>query len=954
MKPLLYKIFVSFLLLLSGINVSVAQTLKVAILDFENTSGITKYDGLGKAMSSMLITDIATNVSPRRLQIVERSQIQKILKEQNFQASSAVDKTSTVKAGKMLGVKYLLIGDIYVLNDALIINARFVDAETGDIKFSKKQEGKLSAWLSLKTNIAKELSTSISMPFTEPSIRDKEMSIATLTTFGNAIAANDAGDTTKALILLSTVAEFDPEFKYIDDLKNEIDLLKKQVKKNSEDIKELQKSGDLVVNATDYKEFSNNLNSELLSGREKWTIINEIYDKFPEQRTEISSLHYTFFNTKEVKSHDVAFYEHIFNDLTKINKVEKKICLLDLVDNILSTAFLKAGNFEKDKDNVLIINNYIERSVTLRYQISKPSYDLQFSKFYYLIVNHSYNHYVYPLFLSRFLDSFVQSLFISKEFAVEFRETFKKINELSQPTLIQLLFEYLIQNSNSELLISEIEKSSPLNIVPYSWVSPYQKDVLTSELFSLGSRICLDKNNQISFNNKILGNDVRMTTNLKDNLRNKIGEMPYPYTHDVPIKNIYILDNSNFKNLAEIKINPFLTQITQFNDLWRVNQLLKEIDLNSKSYYNKADIVYSKEWSNLKGKFKTYDEFVKYLNNKEDFDNILDGINFISTGIPYLNTGGICNLNGDYFLNIKSNHSNLLDDVVILEDKSKLEVSNNMYMTFEKIVFPKNRFSHLDTSVFKQDNFWWKVLNLVDKCQYEKDIDFDNIVDHLRLSNQNQLELIMELYEIDRKNFLEANRQKAVENIKGLGYFNLITSKLGPYKGFIQIDTQFYYKLSLFSDFERNPYKLLKSFENGYNNIIDTSKSNDRLRQLSNAIGTFANLMYIYGSIKKETIEINNHYDNGQYYNIVLNVEEQYNACMVNQYQALLLASSLSNFKGQDLLIKEISKLKMNYKFSDSYGGFTMREMFQNDFKELYQRNLISKELYNEVLRMLK
>ena len=137
MKKILILIFVLVFNFLSY-----SQSIKIAILDFENTSGIAKYDGLGKAMSSMLITDIESNVSPKRLQLVERAQIQKILKEQNFQSSSAVDKTTTVKAGKILGVKYLLVGDIYILNDVLVINARLTDTETGDIKFSKKQERK--------------------------------------------------------------------------------------------------------------------------------------------------------------------------------------------------------------------------------------------------------------------------------------------------------------------------------------------------------------------------------------------------------------------------------------------------------------------------------------------------------------------------------------------------------------------------------------------------------------------------------------------------------------------------------------------------------------------------------------------------------------------------------------------------------------------------------------------
>ena len=118
-----------------------AQSTKIAVLDFENVSGNARYTGLGKAMSSMLITDIEANTAKQKVQFIERGQIQKILKEQNFQSTKAVDKSSAVKTGKILGVKYLLIGDIFVLNDQLVINARLTNAETGEITFSKKQDG---------------------------------------------------------------------------------------------------------------------------------------------------------------------------------------------------------------------------------------------------------------------------------------------------------------------------------------------------------------------------------------------------------------------------------------------------------------------------------------------------------------------------------------------------------------------------------------------------------------------------------------------------------------------------------------------------------------------------------------------------------------------------------------------------------------------------------------------
>ena len=231
----LYLIF-GFLL---SHSVVFGQVNRVAILDFENISGIPKYDGLGKAMSSMLISDIEANVSPKRLQLIERSQVQKILKEQNFQASGSVSKSSVVKAGKLLGVNYLLVGDVYILNDQLIINARLTNTETGEIVFSKKQEGKTLGWLTLKTNIAKDLTSNLSQPFTSPSIPDKETPVATITTYGNAIDAKDKGDINKAENLIETIHEFNPDFKYIDELKEQLSEIKKSLNK-------LQKTTDEI------------------------------------------------------------------------------------------------------------------------------------------------------------------------------------------------------------------------------------------------------------------------------------------------------------------------------------------------------------------------------------------------------------------------------------------------------------------------------------------------------------------------------------------------------------------------------------------------------------------------------------------------------------------------------------------------------------------------------------
>jgi len=244
------KVIIIICSFLSLVNLGWSQPTRVAIIDFENISGIAKYDGLGKAMSSMLISDIEANVSPKRLQLVERAQIQKVIKEQNFQASGSVDKTTAVKAGKILGVTYMLVGDVYILNDQLIINARLANTETGDIVFSKKQEGKTTGWLTLKTAIAQDIAASLSMPFTEPTIQDSELAIGTITTFGNAISARDQGNIDKAQSLVDAVTEINPEFTYVDDLRKEIEKLKLQVAQNTEEIKEMKE--EVIENTTNY------------------------------------------------------------------------------------------------------------------------------------------------------------------------------------------------------------------------------------------------------------------------------------------------------------------------------------------------------------------------------------------------------------------------------------------------------------------------------------------------------------------------------------------------------------------------------------------------------------------------------------------------------------------------------------------------------------------------------
>ena len=75
-------------------------------------------------------------VESKRFSIIERAQIEKILKEKQFVGTGEVDSETAKYLGKILGVRFLLIGSASKLGQVIEIDARLVDAETGETKIA--------------------------------------------------------------------------------------------------------------------------------------------------------------------------------------------------------------------------------------------------------------------------------------------------------------------------------------------------------------------------------------------------------------------------------------------------------------------------------------------------------------------------------------------------------------------------------------------------------------------------------------------------------------------------------------------------------------------------------------------------------------------------------------------------------------------------------------------------
>lgn len=131
-----------------------AQPKTVAVLYFDNNTGRSDYDALGRGISAMLITDLS---AVREIRLVERERLQQVVDEQKLQRTPMFDPATAVRAGRLLGAEYLLVGAFASVDPEMRIDTRVVKVETGEIVRTAKVQGKEDKFFDLQKRLAREL-----------------------------------------------------------------------------------------------------------------------------------------------------------------------------------------------------------------------------------------------------------------------------------------------------------------------------------------------------------------------------------------------------------------------------------------------------------------------------------------------------------------------------------------------------------------------------------------------------------------------------------------------------------------------------------------------------------------------------------------------------------------------------------------------------------------------------
>jgi TolB-like protein len=126
----------------------------VAILYFDNYTGSSEYDPLGRGISSMMISDLSV---VKEIQLVERDRMQDLIKEIDLQQTKYFDSTTSVKAGKMIGAEYVVIGAFATVQPQMRIDTRVVRVETGEVVKTAQVTGDQDKFFDLEQELANKL-----------------------------------------------------------------------------------------------------------------------------------------------------------------------------------------------------------------------------------------------------------------------------------------------------------------------------------------------------------------------------------------------------------------------------------------------------------------------------------------------------------------------------------------------------------------------------------------------------------------------------------------------------------------------------------------------------------------------------------------------------------------------------------------------------------------------------
>ena len=137
----------------------------IAVLYFDNNSigrDRADYEGIGKGIADMLITDMAQNPNVR---VVERERIQALLVEQNLTKEGTIDPATAIRIGKIIGAQYMITGGF--MSDGrgtFVLTSRAINVQSSAITNPVRINSKGDDVLGMIAQLSERLNKDMQLP----------------------------------------------------------------------------------------------------------------------------------------------------------------------------------------------------------------------------------------------------------------------------------------------------------------------------------------------------------------------------------------------------------------------------------------------------------------------------------------------------------------------------------------------------------------------------------------------------------------------------------------------------------------------------------------------------------------------------------------------------------------------------------------------------------------------
>ena len=105
--------------------------LKIAVFEFKNRGSYHYWYDMAVNLSDMLITKL---INSGKFDVVERSQLDRIMQEKSLAQSGVVEEKEALQAAQLAGADVILIGTATIAGDKIETDARIVDIKSGVAK----------------------------------------------------------------------------------------------------------------------------------------------------------------------------------------------------------------------------------------------------------------------------------------------------------------------------------------------------------------------------------------------------------------------------------------------------------------------------------------------------------------------------------------------------------------------------------------------------------------------------------------------------------------------------------------------------------------------------------------------------------------------------------------------------------------------------------------------------